>query len=191
MKVRKLIYGVGVNDADYVVQPKINGKTVWSCLFYRRWYKMMERCYSERFHETFPTYVECSVDNQWHSFMNFKSWMETQDWEGNQLDKDILVEGNKVYSPDTCVFVDRNTNVFLTDSGASRGKYPIGVYYEKDKNLYRACIGVNGKQKKIGRFTTPEEAHQAWYVAKRELAIELAAKQPDPRVAAALLARFP
>lgn len=186
----KLTCGVGVNDADYVTQEVIDGKNI-ACQFYSRWRDMIYRCYSKNRHKsTNPTYVCCSVDQRWHSFMNFKGWMEKQDWQGRELDKDILFEGNKVYGPDTCVFVDRDTNIFLVDSRKARGVYPIGVCKFRDKYVSR--VGEGGKQPTyLGIFDTPEEAHQVWYTRKRELAIELAGKQSDPRVAAALIARFP
>ena len=108
------VYGVGTNDAGYAIQVMesvrgANGKPkqriIWFCPFYRRWVHMLERCYSERYQEKKPTYIGCTVCEEWLRFSNFKSWMETQDWEGKHLDKDLLVEGNKIYSPDTCILV--------------------------------------------------------------------------------------
>ena len=74
-----------------------------------------------------PTYKGCSVSEEWLRFSNFKRWMEKQDWDGKQLDKDILFEGNKVYSAETCVFVTSVVNSFTSDSGAKRGEWLIGV----------------------------------------------------------------
>lgn len=191
---KKLVKGVGVNDADYVVHPRVNGKNEQRCPFYDRWNKMLERCYSKKHLDGHPTYSGCSVTPEWHSFMNFKSWMEKQDWQDKSLDKDLLVEGNKIYGPDTCVFVTQDVNKFICDSGATRGVYPIGVTKVTHRFInkpYNAKCTVYGKTKNLGYFTTPEEAHQAWRVAKHDIAIELAAKQSDPRVTQALLARFP
>ena len=88
---------------------------------------MLARCYSAKFQEHCPTYTGCTVAEDWLKFSNFKDWMEKQQWEGKQLDKDILFEGNKVYGPDTCVFVSPMVNTFTIDSGAARGKWLIGV----------------------------------------------------------------
>lgn len=190
--VKKLVYGVGVNDADYPVCGRTAGKT-WTCPFYNRWTNMLCRAYSDTHHKRYPTYRGCSVDGEWYTFSKFKLWMESQDWQGKQLDKDLLHEGNKIYSASTCVFVTRETNMFLTDSKAKRGGFPIGVYLEKDKprsRPYRAKVSIKGKQALLGVYATPEEAHQAWRVAKYEQAVQLASEQSDPRVAAALINRY-
>ena len=47
----------------------------------------------------------------------------------------------------------------------------LGVRYRKSRisKPYEACIKVNGKNKYLGNYSTPEEAHQAYLTAKREL----------------------
>ena len=187
-KHKKLVQGVGVNDANYPVAPDVDGKQV-VCPFYRRWKDMLKRCYSHKYTGLNPSYNECTVSPEWHSFMRFKSWMEKQDWEGGQLDKDILFDGNKVYSEEFCVFVTDKTHTFITDCNASRGGFPIGVCASGPRS-YRAQIKGNGKTLYLGSYATPEEAHQAWRVAKYEQAVQLASEQSDPRVAAALINRY-
>lgn len=182
----KLTFGVGINDADYIVATKINGKNT-TCEHYARWRNMLMRCYSPN---AYPTYAGCSVDHRWHSFMSFRDWVFSQDWEGKSLDKDLLFEGNKVYGPDTCIFVHSQVNVFLTESNKSRGIYPIGVSLHKC-GKFETTISIDNKRTYLGLSDTPQEAHGLWYKRKREMAIELAAKQTDSRVAAALIARFP
>ena len=49
-----------------------------------------------------------------------------------QLDKDLLVKGNKVYNESTCVFLPKEINSVLTKSTASRGDYLIGVCWSKN-----------------------------------------------------------
>ena len=201
MKPKKLVYGVGINDADYVVTKyetigcangKRKRKLVWYCPYYRVWQSMMSRCYSARFQENFPTYAGCTVSEEWLTFSAFKSWMEKQDWEGNQLDKDLLFEGNKIYSAETCVFVTRMVNMFTIDRGAARGEWLIGVHWDKERAKLRA--GCNNpftkKTEKLGCFDSEQEAHNAWAKRKLELAHELAAIQTDPRVAKALVDRY-
>ena len=200
MKKKKLVYGVGINDADYVVRVNEticyeNGKQklrlVWLCPFYGRWLNMLARCYSTNFKQKSPTYEGCCVCEEWLTFSNFKAWMEVQDWEGKQLDKDILVPGNKVYSPDTCVFIEKRVNVFLTESTASRGQHLIGASLDKTLNKFHAyCNDGSGKKKHLGRFNTEIEAHLAWLKCKQEVARQLAAEQTDPRVAKALIDRY-
>lgn len=184
----KLIYGVGINDADYAVHYIVNGKQV-RCPFYRAWKNMVERCYSEKFHERHPTYIDCSVIAEWHLFSNFKTWMQQQDSKGKQLDKDLLYSSNKQYGPDACVFISRNLNMLLTDSAAKRGVYPLGVYWSKTNSKFRANIVIAGKQKHLGCFSTTEAAHKAWQQAKKEIIYDAALEQTDERLKAALLLR--
>ena len=101
---RSLVQGVGVNDADYTVCIKRNNKIIWRCPFYIKWRNMIERCYSPLWHKRYPSYIGCSVCPEWRYFSKFRFWMSTQKWKGMELDKDILVKGNRVYSPDTCCF---------------------------------------------------------------------------------------
>ena len=201
MKSGKLVCGVGVNDADYVVKKletvgyvdgKRKRKIVWECAFYRAWTNMLERCYSKKWQEKYPTYIGCTVSDEWLTFRNFRSLLMTQDWQDNQLDKDILFEGNKVYSPETCVFVSGMVNKFTTDSGAARGEWLIGVCWDKEKNKFQAyCNNPFTKKKEyLGYFACEQEAHNAWLKRKLELAKELAVIQTDPRVAEALINRY-
>ena len=199
-KKRKPIHGFGINDADYVVVisetigwdgDKQLTKLVWKCPFYSTWKGMVERCYSKKYLDKKPSYNGCSICEEWKYFSNFKAWMETQDWEGNRLDKDLLIRGNRVYSPDTCIFVSQQVNSFITESQAARGDYPIGVSLRKSSGkFYASCRDGTGKLKSLGYYETPEEAHQAWLAYKLEIAKELAAKQKDERVSKALLNRY-
>jgi hypothetical protein len=194
-KIKK-VFGVGVNDADYAVQryERVNGKSkqVWICPYYVVWKHMLERCYDKKCLLNHPTYSDCILFEGWIYFMTFKAWMTTQDFEGKQLDKDILFEGNKVYSPETCRFVDSKVNSFITDSKAARGKWPIGVYWNKDSSKFRAmCQNPFTKKKEhLGLFHCPDEAHLAWRKRKHELACMWADLQDDPLIAEALRKRF-
>lgn len=201
MKPKKLVHGVGINDADYVTQKnetigyvdgKQKRKVVWFCPYYNTWKNMLERCYSAKKQESYPTYIGCTVSDEWLTFSNFKSWMERQDWEGKQIDKDILFEGNKVYSAETCVFVTKMVNMFTIDRGAARGEWLIGVHWDKARAKFRASCNnpFTKKIEKLGRFTCEKQAHEAWLKRKLELAHELAAIQTDPRIAKALINRY-
>ena len=196
-RVRK----IGINDANYqlckyktVSQEggKCRRVLAWKCPFYQVWESMLRRVYDEKYHKRFPTYVGCSVADEWLLFSNFKAWMEKQEWDGKSLDKDLLVRGNKVYSPDTCIFIDQRVNTFLTESTATRGDYPIGVNFRQSSGKFAAscCDITTSKRKHIGYFSCPNEAHKAWLAFKLEQAKILAAEQTDPRVAKALIDRY-
>lgn len=182
MKEKKLIFGVGFNDADYITRT-----SSWTCPFFRKWKDMLCRCYSEYEQKRSPTYLGCYVVTEWLYFSKFKLWMESQPWEGNVLDKDILVPGNKVYSPDTCVFVSTVTNGFIVEK--SKSGLIVGVSKHKDKYQAR-CGDSQGEQKYLGVYETPELAHKAWLQYKLEQARILATKQTDVRVAKALIDRY-
>jgi hypothetical protein len=182
---KRLVHGVGVNDSENQVRVIIDGKIVL-CQFYHRWTTMLKRCYSAKSLATAPRYVDCTVCNEWLTFSKFKAWMIKQDWEGNQLDKDILIQGNKIYRPEACLFVTPQINSLLGDSKAIRGKYSIGVGLIKESGKYRAQVKVNGKQTAIGNFNTPEEAFSAYKNAKYAIIKRVAIKQVEPLKSALL-----
>jgi hypothetical protein len=186
---RKAFYGIGINDADYMVCPMVNGKRVM-CPFYRKWKSMLERCCDPKFHARNPTYRGCTVDPQWHSFMAFREWMMGKKWEGRELDKDIIVPGNKVYSPETCMFVPPSINTLSNDCRAARGKYPQGVTWDKSNQKLIAQIRINGMLKRLGYFPTVAEAEAAYRKAKSDHIFRVAyllGENEDPRLKPALL----
>jgi len=193
---KKFVYGVGINDADYNIgiTDTVDGKNkiVWMCPFYIRWRGMLSRCYYEKYNQKWPTYIGCSVCPEWFYFSKFKNWMETQDWEGKELDKDILFPGNKVYSPEACVFVEGRLNLFLTNTNLASGPYPTGVSWHKATSMFVAQCNnpTTGKYEHLGLFDNPEVAHQVWKAKKHEHALAYAEQQADPRVAEALRKRY-
>jgi hypothetical protein len=174
---RKPRCGVGVNDASYVTNPRVNGVKLCDPA-YRAWADMLVRAYDQKFHAVNPTYIGVTVCEEWHSFRAFRAWWLDNYCEGWQLDKDMLSPGNREYGPDACIYVPQSLNTFTTDSGESRGELPIGVSFCKQTGKYRSscCNPITGKQHTIGRFNTPEEAHEAWLKCKLELAEQL---KPD------------
>lgn len=173
MKIKGIKYGVGINDADYKV-----GR---DCPFYNTWSEMIRRGYSEKEKSRHESYRDVSVCKEWLRFSRFKAWMEKQAWEGNDLDKDILVKGCSVYSPETCVFVPSYINTLLVTSKSIRGNWPLGVSLMKDQltkgrsKVFRASIKNKRStvtQKNLGHFTTAAEAHRTWQLAKCEIMYE-------------------
>jgi hypothetical protein len=178
-KRTNLICGVGINDAACATSSVINGKRV-ICPFYKTWTSMLSRCYSETHHKIWPTYIGCTVASEWFSFRKFSSWMDKQDWHGKSLDKDILIQYNKVYSPLTCIFVNADINSFLNNCTSVRGKFPRGVCFNKKREKYRADCMAYGKKKTIGCYDTPEEAHEAYKKFKYKYIAEIANQQSEP-----------
>lgn len=189
--MKRLVQGVGLNDADYKVTQYINGKQ-FMCPFYDRWKSMLERCYSKKFQIKNPAYIGCEVSDEWLTFSNFKAWMKSQDWEGKELDKDLLITGNRVYSKETCVFLDKEINQFTNERKSARGEYPIGVCFNNwHKKLSALCRNpFSGKQENLGYFNCQMKAHEAWRKRKHELSCQLADLQTDKRVANALRSRY-
>lgn len=159
-----------INDAGYKVTKMVDGKQTM-CPFFRTWRNMKERC--NKGSNRNPSYLEAKVVDDWYAFSNFKSWMETQPWQGNELDKDILGDG-KLYGPENCCFVPSWLNLLLVLSDSSRGSCPVGVSYRKRPlnmsreltNPYQSYIKVGDKKKHLGMFPTAIEAHQAWQSEK-------------------------
>ena len=103
---------------------------------------MLRRCYDKKILEKFPTYKRCTVCDEWLFYPNFKKWFDENYYEieGQKmaLDKDIISKGNKVYSPENCIFVPNNINVLFTNRKGERGDYPIGVSWKIKNNKFQA-----------------------------------------------------
>jgi len=127
---------------------------------------MLERCYCKKYHTKKPTYIGCSVAEEWHSFQNFAQWFYENSTESFELDKDILIKGNRVYSSKTCCFVPAEINVLFTKI-SRRGNYPVGVSLHKE-GKFQASMSVSNKQIYLGLYTTPEEAFEIYKEAKEE-----------------------
>lgn len=180
---RKPIYGIGINDADYVTNPVINGKQIM-CPAYDKWLNMFSRCYGPK---TASTYVGCTVDPQWHSFMNFRSWLiGHENWHSLHLDKDILIPGNKIYGPDTCCLVSSQVNSFFTHVRKKSSKYPVGVQPASNKFRARIASG-DGKYICSKSYSTIEEASAAYVELRQNRAIYLASLESNPRIAQAII----
>ena len=196
MPKNKLIYGIGVNDSDYPITQyaKVNGKQkfIWKCPFYTIWANMLKRCYLESYLTKYPTYRDCTVCDEWLVFSTFKDWMEKQSWQGRQLDKDLLSQGSKIYSPDTCVFVDVGINNFIVDNAKARGKYLLGVSWFKPRSKFKATCSnpFTGKNEHLGYFNNELDAHNAWRLRKHEHAYKLADLCDNPQLAEALRTRY-
>ena len=176
------VFGVGITGLEPTRDE--NGEKFDS---YKCWKNMLERCYSAKYQEKNQTYVDCRVCDDWLYYSNFKNWYEANYYEidnkTSQLDKDVLIKGNKIYSPDTCVFTPQFINKLFIKCQNSRGKLPIGVSYYKTNKKYMASLRVfrNGKStsKYLGSFDTAEEAFEVYRRAKEDNIKETADEYKD------------
>jgi hypothetical protein len=181
---RSLIYRKGVNDAPYQTTIKING-IAYNCPYFTRWKFMLDRCYSPSWLKKHPTYVGCVVCPEWHYFMAFKAWMITKNWQGKQLDKDLLSLGKKIYSPTTCLFVTPQINSLFNTRDTPNG-LPLGVYKRKDKYEVGVSLG-DAKRTWIGSYSTVAEAIDAYIAAKTQAAKTVVNKEHDVEVKKAVM----
>ncbi len=125
---------------------------------YKNWERMLRRCYSEKFHEDFPTYKECECERllclqdfgKWHN----KNYYEIEG-EVICLDKDILCKGNKIYSPETCIYVPEKINKLFSGN-------INGVSWDKNRNKWAVQMNVHSKHKHFGRYDSYEKARQVY-----------------------------
>lgn len=169
MKTRskKLVYGVGINDADNFTKSNVLR------LALARWKEILRRCYSEDYHLRNPSYKDCCVCKDWLVFSKFLEWFRENYVEGYHLDKDILSKNNKIYSMETCCFIPQALNkllVFHTNKKKNK-KLPIGVGYDKQVNKY---IGF-GVYKERKLFLNIKDAYN-YYKQNKEYRIKELAK---------------
>jgi len=175
----KTICGVGyLGEGGYVKTKKCVANPI-----YVTWDCMLRRVYSDKIHKRKPSYIGCSVTEDWHNFQVFAKWYnenyyKIEDQE-MQLDKDILLKGNKVYSPETCIFVPQNINKLFVKKRSTRGEYPIGVHYsERYKSLISSCNNNDnsGLPEFLGCYSTPELAFNAYKTYKENIIKQVADK---------------
>ena len=183
------VYGVGILGTKYPISEG-GVKTEEYVL----WCHMLTRCYSDDFKKKNQAYEGCKCSENFKSYEYFYEWCNKQTGfgvDGFELDKDLLIKGNKVYSESTCVFLPAKINLTLIKSTASRGEYLIGVSWSKKGGAFVARVGKNkGKQEHLGSFKTEIEAFNAYKEAKENYLKQLAEKyksQIDERAYNALM----
>ena len=106
-----------------------------------------------------------------HSQDNFDRWLNGKRWE---IDKDIILKGNKIYSPETCFLVPHNVNCLFLKSKASRGKMPIGVTKNDDAYESHCNNPLTGEIGYIGSSSTIEGAFLIYKKYKEKLIKQVA-----------------
>lgn len=191
-KLEPTVYGWGINDVDYIAY---NSNQITP--YYQDWKAMLRRCFDNKYQTRQPSYTRTTVCNDWKYFSNFIIWVDSQentDWFLCELDKDILGNGAKHYSPSTCAYISGYTNRFIKNDYLIKPNHNYGVYVTKDsrKNPYRSQVKnpFTGKTEKLGYFPTELEAHLAWKKRKHEIACLLSDLEADQRIKSALCNLF-
>lgn len=150
---------------------------------YDTWHHMLQRCYDEKYQKRQPSYKACTVCDEWHNFQNFAKWYEDNYYEIEgeimHLDKDILIKHNKIYSPDTCIFVPNIINILFIKNDKSRGESIIGTHrlkngkYVANCHLFNSKIGKS-KNEHLGTYDTQEKAFEIYKYYKEKNIKEVA-----------------
>lgn len=170
------ICNVGIIGNKY---PKfINGRPTKE---YTTWYNMIKRCYDKKEKEKCPTYSNVTCCKEWLLYENFYEWLHSQEnfhkWYNGKnwcIDKDIIIKGNKVYSPEACCLVPQNVNKLFLKQNSHRGRYPIGICRDNDKFLVQCMNPIVGKLKTLGRYDILEEAFIAYKQFKENIIKQVA-----------------
>jgi hypothetical protein len=165
----KIVYGVGyLGDGKYKT-----GTSKAHTLAYAGWYEMIRRCYSKN-KKKFPTYSGiCTTCEEWHNYQNFAKWFDDNYIDTEErlhLDKDILIPGNKEYSPDKCLLVPQRINMLFLNKPNKRG-LPNGIWVDK-YGRYRA--EYNGYM--LGAYDDILDAFEI-YAKEKEEAIKSVAEE--------------
>ena len=173
----KSVFGIGyLGEGKYKVS--IGNKLTQ---VYNIWKAMMQRCYDEKSLQRRPSYKSVSVCKEWHNFQIFGKWFDNNHIDGWHLDKDILSrQDNKIYSPETCLFIPLELNSFMTSTQHNNRSGKAGVDWHKDANKWqsRICDG-SGRRMDLGRYENKEDAIEAYKNKREDLANEWRDKMKD------------
>jgi hypothetical protein len=129
---------------------------------YKAWNSMIARCYSEKHRDRYRQYNDCTVCEEWHNFQNFAKWYDKNYIQGYELDKDIKIDGNRIYSPETCMFVSKTRNIIkarakhyelISPEGELVKIYNLADFCAKN-NLSQGCLHHVRKGKR--------KSHKGW-----------------------------
>lgn len=181
-----LTHGKGINDLPYVTKILGQGTRQWvyKCKYHSVWESMLKRAYQSIWLDAYPTYLGVVVCSDWKVASNFTEWMKAKlTVEGTEvlhLDKDILYPDNKIYSPQTCVFVPAFINNCIHICENSGGTLMRGVkrYLVKDGSFryaYSISAACGNKIRKYG-FISESSAHKEWQLKRADMIEDSIAK---------------
>lgn len=169
----KLVCGIGINDYDGSI--KIDGRAIKS---YKIWMAMLGRCYNikdKKYHQYGAKGVK--VCDDWLYFSKFKKWFDEnyrydliEQGIKIALDKDLMSNNSKIYSPQTCIFLPDRINSFIATSELHKNNTSgyIGVYWFKRDNKWKSQITKfdTGKVTHLGYYDDIENANKAYQLAR-------------------------
>lgn len=176
------VFGVGItsNQIPLFENDRISKE-------YNTWYYMLRRCFDEKWKEEHPYYKDVICCEEWFYYPNFYNWLHEQKnfekWKllnRSALDKDIAHKGNKIYCPDRCFLVPQKINSLFTNRRNHRGNLPVGITLNTSNNItrpYEANVFMNGKNKYIGIYETPEKGFYLGYKPEKEAIIKQIAQE--------------
>lgn len=140
------VYGVGIKGDKY---PAVNNGKV--AKEYKAWQGMLRRCFDEKIKNERPTYKDVVCCDEWLLYENFYEWLHSQEnfnkWLNGYkwaVDKDIIIKGNKIYSPTTCCLVPIDINtLFATKKRTNFNTQEEFEIYKQDKESYIKEVAQN------------------------------------------------
>lgn len=157
------------------------GEGVYNTCYYRKgkkyhtpayevWTSKLKNCYGNA--KMSHVYVGVTFCKEWLNFQNFAKWFYEQVkiyGRGGYVDKDLLLLGNKEYSPTTCTYIPPAVNsLFTGTSGNISGVHFCNTKGKWVAQIQQGDIGTNGKKRQtfLGMFTDRDSAEKAYYNAK-------------------------
>lgn len=155
-------------DGKWVQHKRIDGKSLRTHS-YNVWVHVRQRCTNKSTKRDHTTYTTCEMSEFFSDFNSFAEWHTKQVGYKEpyyQIDKDILVRNNKIYSENTCVLVPPALNAFFVSNKARRGEFPIGVTFNQREQKFKSAIRIDGKKLHLGYFKSADAAFLAYKNAK-------------------------
>ncbi len=188
-------YDITVRGVGYLgkgpYKTRVDGKLTDA---YDVWDSILDRCYSPREQDKYRTYYHiCTVCEEWFNYQAFARWYNNN-WypcDGRlHIDKDILVKGNKVYSPERCILIPQRFNmIFMSKERSVDADLPCGVHRTKSSDKYEAEFNCNylGIFDSVGEASIAHDTAKRKHIRKTIAEYELEYRLPD-KVRNALLA---
>lgn len=143
------------------------------------WRQMKHRANAWTYDDRFKSYYGCSYSEEWEEYNNFRDWylshMYNTYGEGLCLDKDLLIKGNRVYSPSTCCLIPHRINTSISTRRKGKNGLPPGVTRNPyNYNQYLVSVSFDGISIR-GKFDNKEDAFK-FYKDQKEKNIKALAK---------------